>query len=181
MRLFKKKITEQNAVEEFIHWTMEAVLDCWPDVYKDFRSFTKDICKEDIVIKDEKMASHNFYLSIIAINLIVIKNLHHKDQGDRLISLITKSVSPEKNEYTLKLLETYQNDWSKAIDKKEMPLHSIIVRLFREWLDDENFNKICVGEFVDPLLITAMNQRLMHFYGGWKKIVDNYKLIPSNH
>lgn len=179
MTLIKKKITEQNAVEEFIHWTTEAVLDFWPNVYQDFRSCANDICKENIIVKDEKMASYNLYLSIIATNLIVVKNSHDKDQADRVTSLIVKTVNPEKNEYTLKLLEVYQKDWDKAIDKKEWPFYAITVRLFREWLDDENFNKICVREFVDPFLITVMTQRLMHFYGGWKKLIDNYNLDSS--
>lgn len=177
MALFKKKITEQNAVEEFTHWTTEAVLDSWPDVYRDFQSSVNDICKENVIAKDEKMAAFNLYLSIIAINLIVIQESHPKDQADRLKSLIIEAVTPEKNDLTLKLLDSYQKEWNKAVERKEVPFDAITVRLFREWLDDENFNKICAGQFVDPILVTAMAQRLMHFYGGWKKIVDNYNLI----
>lgn len=178
MGLFgKKKITEQDVVDGFIYWTTEAVHDFWPDVYKRFQDDCVAFVKQEIVIRDEKMASFNLYLSIIAFSLIAIENLYSQDQANRLITLMIKKANPDSTKYVSDLIYTYKKDYLDAIQKKWNPFDAITVQLLKEWLDDENFKKIYFGEFVSPFLITMTTQSILHYYEGWGKINEKYTIV----
>lgn len=121
---------------------------------------------------------YNLYLSIIATSLIAIENLSSPDQANRLTTMIIEKVSPEKVKYTLDLIHAYKKDYLDAVQEKRNPFDAITARLLREWLDDENFGKIGMGEFVSPILITMTMQSLLHYYGGWGRINEKYTIVP---
>jgi len=177
MALFKRKITEDKIVEEFLHWTMKAVQDSWLSFYDNFQSVTKSLARGKIEVKDQDIASYFLYCSIVASNIVFIKNNYSAEQASRLISKIKINFSPDQSREALNILNEFIKDFSEKTTNHSSPIDSATARLLRLWLDDNNFEKICDGEYVSPFLITLTRDITLHYYGGWSRIKTNYKIV----
>lgn len=179
MTLFKQKITEDEIVEGFLDLTIKAVQDFWPSFYNNFQSIAESMIGKQIKVKDEDMASYFLYCSIVAQNIVFIKTNYPDEQAKRLIDKIKIGFSPENSKEALKILDAFITDFSEETTNHSSPIDSATVRLLKLWLDEDNIEKICDGEYISPFLLTSLRNITLHYYGGWSRVKKKYKIIEE--
>ncbi|MDQ7839184.1 MAG: hypothetical protein RDU59_11920 [Thermodesulfobacteriota bacterium] len=185
MKLFKKKLTEQETASHFVLYIMKEAQDAWPTIYKSL----KDSFKEKIVVEDEKMAAFDLALAAIAQDLQAVKNLFPQDQAERIEKWVLKCIDTEDwGEYAVDEVKQYGEKFQKDIQKINAggdPLSAIPARLLHRWLGKniQNFDVEMNGEktgIINPVLLMMVSGTLSAFLGSWKRLKDNFKIIEGD-
>jgi len=194
MATAKKIITEDKAAAFFQFSVLEAINGRWPEIKRIFKQLIRD---ESFSFANEEGALFDLLLAVEASELGALKNIFPADQAHRLFDLCLGSwESPEDLEYARLEIEEYTNFYEKALNEGENPIYAIPVRLLHRWLgssirdflvkfDGPAALALGVPEgmgYVDPLLVQVFTQEVFFGligFGRWKRIFEDYELIPS--
>lgn len=192
MPLFKKKITEQEAVSHFIRSIMNEASSAWPTICEEL----KDTFQEQFVLKDEKMANLDLSLAAISLDLQAIKNIFPNMQAERIEKWVCEYFkSGDWGEYAVDEIEKYRKEFQEHTPNMYVgtnPLSAVSARLLHRWLGENIHNfEIDMGDFSDgektgivsisPQLQMMVDSLLVGFIGNWKKIKDNFSLIKGDY
>ena len=182
MRLFKIKITEEEAALHFVRAQIEQAKETWPIIYQNIKNHHG----KNFKIEDEDSALLDLALAAIALDLQAIKNIFQEEQASRIKTWVYKSIEFEDweldvhneiNEYT----KVYENA-ILTIESGGNPLTAIPGRLAHRLLGENirkfeiEINEKKTGE-ISPLLIMDITSTLSTFIGKWKILSSKYKLI----
>jgi hypothetical protein len=193
MATAKKTITEDKAAAFFHSSVIEAINGRWPEIKRIFRRLIRD---ESFSFANEEGALFDLLLAVEASELGALKNVFPADQAHRLFDLCLGSwESPEDIEYARVEIEEYGNYYEKALKEGENPIFAIPVRLLHRWLGSAIRNFLVKlkgtralalgvpeGGYIDPMLVQVFTQEVFFGiigFGRWKRISDEYRLIPE--
>ena len=184
-KLFKTKITEQEAASRYVLYIMTEAQDAWPAIHKSL----KDSFKGKFVVEDEKMATFDLALAAIAQDLQAVKNLFPKEQAERIEKWVLKCIDTKDwGEYAVDEVNKYGEEFQKGIQNiiaDGDPLSAIPARLLHRWLGKniQNFDVEMHGKktgIISPILLLMISSTLAAFLGSWKKLKDNFNLIEGD-
>ena len=178
MSLSKRKITEEEAAEEFVRSIIGEAENVWPELYKKIQK----LFPRKFIVKDETKAALDLSLAVIAVELQCLENLFPQEQAVRIkqwsLHLI-KGALKVFGSYPITEIEQYQRDF------KEDPINKTSAHLFSRWVgeDIKEFTVKIEGQktnTIDPLYLLPVSFMLASFLGYWKRVKDGIELMPSD-
>ena len=177
MRLFgKPKLSEAEAAGQVVMSLFRALPGSWPSIADGLRPMLGD----DASVLDDDLASYEFALAALAIQLQALPNLLPADQARRIRGHVLECLAIEElGTYPQETIAEYQQAWDDALRANEPPHIGIASVLF------DNLGcsgSIAVGEsrFKDPLVLMSLGAAVLQ-YGStpaWKILLSKFKLVP---
>lgn len=181
-----QKLSEQEVAQAFVHHFVTEAQRVWPTMYADLRGIAPklEVSREDV-------AAFDLALAEIALGLQGVKNLFPKEQAARIHQWVFKAVDVEDwGTYAVNALNEYIWIFDKVLASDNSGSDSISAtssRLLERWLD-EGIKKLEVRiegvgtEAVSPLLITALDIKLVQFATSWswKSIQQQFDIAPES-
>ncbi len=176
MGLFgKKRLTEIEAAGQFVLMATKGVQQQWPQIVEGL----KGILQAENAISDDRYASLEFALAVIAFQIQALPNLLPSDQAGRIREYVMQCLSsPDLGSYPREAIQEYQNAWNQSLQQGEPPFYSIASVLFGK-LKGRSAVELRGARFKDPLLLMALSEKVLTFGGPWwKNVTQKYKLVP---
>jgi hypothetical protein len=174
LNLFKKKITEREAVARFVQEIFEMSEANGQAIFDDFSTTYKD----QFIVEDKY--SFTFHLSCagLALDMMALKNLFPGDQAERLKEYIFEFLSQVPELGNAALLEVMEYDKAASDDFKNMrsivPMSAIPSRLLLRWLG-KNGSRFDPER--NPVMLQMTSVMLARgFLGKWKAIKEKFVL-----
>jgi hypothetical protein len=179
VRLFRKRITEQDAAAAFVLNMASKSRSLWPIIKNSF-----NIMNNELPLMNNEMAIFNLFLAGIVLELQVLSNIYPR-QSERVVRLVIKIIDSDSvGEYAVDEMANYNEAYYNSIDNKENPVDSISTILLHRWFGN-NLANFCIEidnkktDIISPVLIMLATTKIVLLLGFWKGISINYKLIKS--
>jgi hypothetical protein len=130
MGLFgKKKLSEIEVAGQFVLVVTKGVQRHWPEIVNELKS----ILQAEDFISDDRYASFEFALAVIASQIQALPNLLPSDQARRIREYVMQCLSsPELGSYPREAIQEYQNAWNQSLQQGEPPFYGIASVLFEK-------------------------------------------------
>ena len=182
MKIFKKKITEEEAVSAFIRIVGKNA----HHVRNTACTNLKDIFKDKFTIENKSEVILDFLWAMFALENQVLKNLFPKEQAESIhqLELFCLSDDPEFGNFAVEEVRKYEEAFQQNLERGKMPTNAISARLLQRWLGKNirNFEVQSKGingkkiKTIDPLLIEVMDSIFVSYIGTWKALKREYKI-----
>lgn len=171
----KAKLSEIEATGQFVLMVTKGVQQRWPEIADDL----KGMFQPEDSISDNRQASYEFVLAVIATQIQALPNLLPADQASRIRECVMRCISsPDLGAYPREAIQEYQNAWDQALQQAEPPFYGIASVLFDK-LGCRGTVELGGTRFKDPLLLMALSEKVVTFGGPWwKTVTQTYKLVP---
>lgn len=176
MGLFaKKKLSEIEAAGQFVLVVTKGVQRHWPEVVNELKS----ILHPHQLVSDDRYASFEFVLAVIAAQIQALSNLLSSDQASRIREHVVQCLSsPDLGSYPRDAIQEYQNAWNRSLQEGEPPFYGIASLLFDK-LECRSTVELGGSRFKDSLLLMALSEKVVTFGGPWwKTVAQEYNLAP---
>lgn len=179
----RKTLTELEAASCFVRFILEASGRAWPNTYETLSRWQAAIGRK-FVVQDERMASLDFSLAAIALNLQAVRNLFPPEQAKRIEERVFVDVN---DSWAVEELKQYDAAFQRGAADGLDPLGAVVGRLLHRWLGENIKN--CEAEiggkktgFIDAMVMSVTFDALGELAGAWnwKDIKDNVNPVASD-
>jgi hypothetical protein len=175
--LFKKKITEREAVARFVQEVFEISEANWQAIFHDFSVAFGN----QFIVEDKNSFAFHLSCAGLTFDMLALKNLFPPDQAERLKEYIFEFLSDVPELGNAALSEVREYDKSGRADFKNtrsiVPMGAIPSRFLLRWAGKN-------GRDFDPqrnpvMLQTTSRMLAGGFLGKWKAINEEFALKRS--
>lgn len=176
MRLFgKQQKTEVHAAAEFVIFMCEHLEAQWSSLCSGLVPFEPQFA----ALATDKIASYEFTLAAIAVQMHAIPNLLSPDQTTRIRAHIMEClITDEVGDYPRQAIAEYNAAWDRSVSKAELPLGGVASILYDKL---GLTSAVPIGEITlkSPVLLTVLGGTIFQVGGPWwKNYVDTHQIVP---
>ena len=178
MALMKRKVSEAEAVSEFLDMCLEGVDQAWNELRSGISKVNKDLGLPSGKFVSKDKGLQLLYCYVIAVNLLAIKNLYGDKRADALFQIINGFISDDGNKISTEqnLVREFidfaldaLNDGDNPVDAAGQLLHyKVTGKSFSDENPLEYSRKINI--------ITLAHYQMAGAY--WKNVRQNLNLVP---
>ena len=171
----KEKLSEIEAAGQFVISMVKPIQKEWSGIAAELTQMLQ--LKQPI--STDRYAAFEFALAVIALEIQPLPNLLPATQAGRIREHVLGCISsPDLGSYPREAIDEYQNAWTKSMQEGEPPFASMASVLFDK-LGCQSIVELGQARFKDPLLLTALSEKVITFGGGWwKNAIQRYTLVP---
>jgi hypothetical protein len=175
MSLFgKQKKSELQAATEFVMFMCKHVQAQWPSLCSSLTSFEPQFAK----LGQDNIASYEFTLAAIAIQMQALPNLLRADQSARIRSHVMECLTTDEvGDYPYNALAEYDAAWDRSVAQAEIPLGAVASVLYDKL---GLTSSVPIGQTIlkNPVLLTVLGATIFEVGGGWwKNYSDQHQIV----